>query len=105
MDPYEIKENIKRFSEQHNNLKQELIDNITRFTDQLKKATNNNLPRYICANKQPFTLNLTQIKPYKIITDTTNGIKILLEDNSTQFPINNLPIEDLIQLYKRLYYQ
>jgi hypothetical protein len=105
MEPYEIKENIRIKTEQYNSLKQEIIDLITSFTDYLNRISMTKLPRYICADAQPFTLELTQIKPFKIILDTTDGTKVILEDGQTIFPIKNLPLEDLIQLYKRLYYQ
>lgn len=105
MEPYEIKENIRIKTEQYNNLKQEVIDMITSFTDYLNRISMTKLPRYICADTKPFTLELTQIKPFKIILDTTDGTKVILEDGQTIFPIKNLPLEDLIQLYKRLYYQ
>jgi len=105
MEPVEVKKNIKERTEEYNNLKENVLNHITSFTNYLNRISDTKEPRYICADGKPFTLELTQLNPYKIDLDTTDGVKILLGTEETIFPIKNLPLEDLLQLWRRLYYQ
>jgi hypothetical protein len=105
MEPYEVKKTIREKTEEYNALKESVLNEIGQFINYLKRISDLQEPRYICADGKPFTLELTQVKPFKVILDTTNGLYVLLEDEQTTFPIKMLPLEDMIQLWKRLFYQ
>lgn len=105
MDAVIVKQNIKNTQEQFNNIKASLLAYIKKYVEFLN-LTSHGLPNInVAANGQPYKLTLSQLNVMKVNLDTSNGVKVILDDNQTQIPINKLPLEDLLQLYKKLYYQ
>lgn len=105
MDPYLAKQTIKETQEQFSVLRQNLLNYIKRYVDTLNAIPHPSQYLVIAANRLPFTLTLSQLNVFQVNLDTSNGVKIILADQETEVPIDNLPLEDLLQLYKKIYYQ
>lgn len=104
MEPVEVKKNIKEKTELYNQLKDDVLKGIKSYTDYLNRVHEAD-SCYISATKQPFTLRISRLEPLRILLDTTDGVKVILQDEKTQFPVQNLPLEDMLQIWKKLYYQ
>lgn len=104
MEPVEVKKNIKEKIEAYNQLKEDVLKGIKSYTDYLNRVHEAD-SCYISATKQPFTLRISRLEPLRILLDTTDGVKVILQDEKTQFPVQNLPLEDMLQIWKKLYYQ
>lgn len=105
MEPTVVKQNIRNTQDRFNELRQELLSNIKHYVEFLATISHGAKGRIIAANRLPYTLTLSQLHALMVSLDTSDGVKIILEDRETQVPIDNLPLEDLLQLYKKLYYQ
>lgn len=104
MEPSIVKAKIKTQHEELNQTRQYILNEIKSFVDYLYKTSNDKLPVFISADKKPHLLNISQISVLKVVLDTSNGTLVEFPDG-TQFNVKFLPIEDLMELWRKLYYQ